>query len=127
MSRRAAELFTELKSETRPRDVVRAMSGGQRQAVAIARTRLSNPRIVLMDEPTAAISVRQVAEVLRLVRRLRDQGIAVVFISHRMPDVFAVADRIIVLRRGAKVADKPMSATSPEEVTGLITGAITTA
>jgi len=95
--------------------------------VAIARTRLSNPRIVLMDEPTAAISVRQVAEVLSLVRRLRDQGIAVVFISHRMPDVFAVADRIIVLRRGAKVADKPMAATSPEEVTGLITGAITTA
>jgi simple sugar transport system ATP-binding protein len=127
MSRRAAELFVELKSETRPRDVVRAMSGGQRQAVAIARTRLSNPRIVLMDEPTAAISVRQVAEVLSLVRRLRDQGIAVVFISHRMPDVFAVADRIIVLRRGAKVADKPMAATSPEEVTGLITGAITTA
>jgi len=127
MSRRAAELFVELKSETRPRDVVRDMSGGQRQAVAIARTRLSNPKIVLMDEPTAAISVRQVAEVLNLVRRLRDQGIAVVLISHRMPDVFAVADRIIVLRRGAKVADKPMSATSPEEVTGLITGAIAAA
>src|SRR5262245_14785795 len=72
MSRRAAELFTELKSETRPRDVVRDMSGGQRQAVAIARTRLSNPKIVLMDEPTAAISVMQVAEVLNLVRRLRD-------------------------------------------------------
>ena len=124
MSRRAAELFTELKSETRPRDVVRNMSGGQRQAVAIARTRLSDPRIVLMDEPTAAISVRQVAEVLSLVRRLRDQGIAVVLISHRMPDVFAVADRIIVLRRGAKVADKAIAATSPEEVTGLITGAI---
>ena len=127
MSRRAAELFVELKSETRPRDVVRDMSGGQRQAVAIARTRLSNPKIVLMDEPTAAISVRQVAEVLNLVRRLRDQGIAVVLISHRMPDVFAVADRIIVLRRGTKVADKAISATSPEEVTGLITGAIATA
>ena len=127
MSRRAAELFTELKSETRPRDVVRAMSGGQRQAVAIARTRLSNPKIVLMDEPTAAISVRQVAEVLSLVRRLREQGIAIVLISHRMPDVFAVADRIIVLRRGTKVADKAMSATSPEEVTGLITGAIASA
>jgi simple sugar transport system ATP-binding protein len=103
------------------------MSGGQRQAVAIARTRLSSPKIVLMDEPTAAISVRQVAEVLNLVRRLREQGIAVVLISHRMPDVFAVADRIIVLRRGTKVADKPIAATSPEEVTGLITGAITTA
>jgi simple sugar transport system ATP-binding protein len=124
MSRRAAELFVELKSETRPRDVVRAMSGGQRQAVAIARTRLSNPRIVLMDEPTAAISVRQVAEVLSLVRRLRDQGIAVVFISHRMPDVFSIADRVVVLRRGRKVADKDVAASSPEEVTGLITGAI---
>jgi len=127
MSRRAAELFAELKSETRPADVVRNMSGGQRQAVAIARTRLSNPRIVLMDEPTAAISVRQVAQVLHLVRRLRDQGIAVVLVSHRMPDVFAVADRIIVLRRGTKVGDKPISATSPEEVTGLITGAISAA
>jgi ABC-type sugar transport system, ATPase component len=124
MYQRAGELFAELKSETRPRDLVRQMSGGQRQAVAIARTRLSDPRIVLMDEPTAAISVRQVAEVLNLIRRLRDHGIAVILISHRMPDVFAVADRVAVLRRGRKVADKPISATSPEEITGLITGAI---
>lgn len=124
MYRRAAEIFTELKSETRPRDLVKRMSGGQRQAVAIARTRLSNPRIVLMDEPTAAISVRQVAEVLNLIRRLRDQGITVVLISHRMPDLFAVADRVIVMRRGTKVADKRIADSSPEEVTGLITGAI---
>jgi len=124
MFQRTAELFAELKSETRPRDLVRRMSGGQRQAVAIARTRLSKPKIVLMDEPTAAISVRQVAEVLNLIRRLRDHDIAVVLISHRMPDVFAVADRIVVLRRGEKVADKPIAQSSPEEVTGLITGAI---
>jgi simple sugar transport system ATP-binding protein len=124
MYQRAGELFAELKSETRPRDLVRRMSGGQRQAVAIARTRLSDPKIVLMDEPTAAISVRQVEEVLSLIRRLRDHGIAVALISHRMPDVFAVADRIVVLRRGNKVADKPISQSSPEEVTGLITGAI---
>jgi simple sugar transport system ATP-binding protein len=124
MFRRAGELFAELKSETRPRDLVRRMSGGQRQAVAIARTRLADPKIVLMDEPTAAISVRQVAEVLALIRRLREHGIAVVLISHRMPDVFAVADRIVVMRRGSKVADKPVGASSPEEVTGLITGAI---
>ncbi|MDL9997736.1 ATP-binding cassette domain-containing protein [Variovorax sp. J22P240] len=127
MFQRAGELFAELKSETRPRDLVRRMSGGQRQAVAIARTRLADPRIVLMDEPTAAISVRQIAEVLNLIRRLRDHGIAVVLISHRMPDVFAVADRIVVLRRGVKVADKPIAQSSPEEVTGLITGAIGTA
>ena len=124
MYKRAGQIFAELKSETRPRDLVKQMSGGQRQAVAIARTRLSNPKIVLMDEPTAAISVRQVAEVLNLIRRLRDQGIVVVLISHRMPDVFSVADRIIVLRRGRKVADKKIVASSPEEVTGLITGAI---
>jgi simple sugar transport system ATP-binding protein len=124
MYRRAGELFRELKSETRARDLVKQMSGGQRQAVAIARTMLSEPKIVLMDEPTAAISVRQVAEVLNLIRHLRDRGIAVILISHRMPDVFAVADRIVVLRRGNKVADKAIAGSSPEEVTGLITGAI---
>jgi simple sugar transport system ATP-binding protein len=127
MRSRAGQLFAQLKSETRPRDLVRRMSGGQRQAVAIARTLLSQPRIVLMDEPTAAISVRQVAEVLDLIRRLRDRGISVVLISHRMPDVFAVGDRIAVLRRGRLVASKPIAASSPEEVTGLITGAIETA
>jgi simple sugar transport system ATP-binding protein len=124
MYRRAGQIFAELKSETRPRDLVKQMSGGQRQAVAIARTRLSEAKLVLMDEPTAAISVRQIAEVLNLIRHLRDQGIAVVLISHRMPDVFDVADRVIVMRRGRKVADKRISASSPEEVTGLITGAI---
>ena len=127
MYREAAKHFAELKSETRPRDLVKQMSGGQRQAVAIARTRLSDPAIVLMDEPTAAISVRQVAEVLDLIRRLRDQGVAVILISHRMPDVFAVCDHVSVMRRGKVVADKPIGTTSPEEVTGLITGAIETA
>lgn len=127
MRTKAAELFARLKSETRPRDLVKRMSGGQRQAVAIARTLLSDASIVLMDEPTAAISVRQVAEVLNLIRHLRDHGIAVVLISHRMPDVFEVADRIAVLRRGRLVASKKAADSSPEEVTGLITGAIETA
>jgi simple sugar transport system ATP-binding protein len=124
MYRRVGEIFKELKSETRPRDLVKQMSGGQRQAVAIARTMLSEAKIVLMDEPTAAISVRQVAEVLNLIRQLRDRKIAVVLVSHRMPDVFTVADRVVVMRRGRKVADKQIAASSPEEVTGLITGAI---
>lgn len=124
MYKRSGEIFRELKSETRPRDLVKQMSGGQRQAVAIARTMLSEAKLVLMDEPTAAISVRQVAEVLNLIRHLREKGIAVILISHRMPDVFDVADRVIVMRRGRKVADKKIAASSPEEVTGLITGAI---
>jgi simple sugar transport system ATP-binding protein len=124
MLERSGALFEELKSETRPRDLVRKMSGGQRQAVAIARTRLSEAKLVLMDEPTAAISVRQVAEVLGLIRRLKAQGVSIILVSHRMPDVFAVCDRIVVLRRGSKVADKQTAETTPEEVTGLITGAI---
>ncbi|RFC69004.1 MULTISPECIES: ATP-binding cassette domain-containing protein [Mesorhizobium] len=127
MNRRANEIFKELKSETRPAALVNRMSGGQRQAVAIARTRLSESKIVLMDEPTAAISVRQVAEVLALIRRMKDQGLSVILISHRMPDVFEVCDRVVVMRRGRKVADKPIAQSSPEEVTGLITGAIQSA
>ena len=127
MARRAGELFAELQSETRPRDVVRMMSGGQRQAVAIARTRLADAGHVLMDEPTAAICVRQVTPLMALSDRLRARGVTVLLISHRMPDVFAVADRLVVLRRGRKVADKPIAATSPEEATGLITGAIASA
>jgi simple sugar transport system ATP-binding protein len=124
MYRRSGEIFKKLKSETRPRDLVGTMSGGQRQAVAIARTMLAKAKLVLMDEPTAAISVRQVTEVLSLMTSLREQGISVIFISHRMPDIFQVSDRIVVMRRGEKVCDKPIHQSSPEEVTGLITGAL---
>ena len=124
MARRARQLLAELKSETRPEALVRSLSGGQRQALAIARTRLAAAKLVLLDEPTASISVRQVAEVLDLMRRIRDHGQSVIFISHAMPHIFDVADRITVLRRGRKVADKPVGATSPEEVTALITGAL---
>src|SRR6201992_4229207 len=123
MAARALELFGELRSETRPHDLVRQMSGGQRQAVAIARTRLANAKLVMMDEPTAAISVRQVEQVLGLIHRLKEQGVAVMLISPRMPDVFAVCDRVVVMRRGEKRADRPIGETSPEEVTSLITGA----
>ena len=105
-----------------------------RAAPSVARARqqvghfvgfvLADAKLVLLDEPTASISVRQVAEVLDLMRRMRDHGQSVIFISHAMPHIFAVADRITVLRRGQKVADKSMRATSPEEVTALITGAV---
>ena len=127
MNKKATKLFQELKSETRANDLVERMPGGQRQAVAIARTRLSEPKLVLLDEPTAAISVRQVAEVLTRIKQLRDTGHAVILVSHRMGDVFEVCDRIAVLRRGKKIADKLITKTSPEEVTGLITGALETA
>lgn len=124
MYRRSGELFATLKSDARPRGIVATMSGGQRQAVAIARTMLQKARLVIMDEPTAAISVRQVEEVLKLMKGMRAEGIAIIFISHRLPDVFDVADRIVVLRHGAKVCDKPKAQSSPEEVIALITGAL---
>jgi simple sugar transport system ATP-binding protein len=127
MYKRSGELFAALKSETRPRARVSSMSGGQRQAVAIARSMLSKARLVIMDEPTAAISIRQVEEVLKLMKQMRDEGIAIIFISHRLPDVFDVSDRIVVMRRGAKVCDKPKAKSSREEVIALITGAIETA
>ena len=124
MLAKSAELFEELKSETRPRDLCMQMSGGQRQAVDIARIRLSNPKLVLMDEPTAAVSVRQVAEVLDLIKRLKEKNIAVLLISHRMPDIFEVCDKLVVLRRGERVCNKNIKDSSTEEATGLITGAI---
>ena len=127
MYEKSREIFKELKSETLPEEQVKMMSGGQRQAVAIGRTKLSKAKVVLLDEPTAAISVRQVAEVLDLIKQLKNEGIAVVIISHRMPDVFAVSDKIAVLRRGQLVANKLAKESSPEEVTALITGAIDSA
>jgi len=120
----ATELFSRIQSDTPPTAFVRNLSGGQRQAVAIARAISASAKVVLMDEPTAAISVRQVAEVLRLISTLRDNGIAVILISHRMPDIFETCSRVVVLRRGLKVCDKSIAQTSAEELTGLITGAI---
>lgn len=124
MQEKSAEFFKELKSDTRPTQLVKTLSGGQKQAVALSRTRLSNPDIVLMDEPTAAISVKQVTEVLQYILKLKERNISIILISHRMMDIFEVCDRIMVLRRGIKVSDKKLKQTSPEEVTGLITGAI---
>jgi ABC-type sugar transport system ATPase subunit len=104
------------------RTLIRGLSGGQRQAVAICRAVYWEARIVIMDEPTAALGVRERARVLELVRRLRDGGVAVVMISHSMPDVFAVCDRIVVLRRGIKVGERRAGETTEEEVVRLMVG-----
>ncbi|HVO69558.1 MAG TPA: ATP-binding cassette domain-containing protein, partial [Aggregatilineaceae bacterium] len=99
------------------------LSGGQRQAVAIARALYWNARLVIMDEPTNNLGVVQQSEVIALIRRLRDQGVPVIVISHTMRDIFAVSDRIVVLHRGRKVADKHTSDTTTEEVVQYIMGA----
>lgn len=104
------------------RTLARSLSGGQRQAVAIGRAVYWDARIVIMDEPTAALGVRERARVLDLVRRLREGGVAVIMISHSMPDVFAVCDRILVLRRGMKVGERLTAETSEEEIVRLMVG-----
>jgi D-xylose transport system ATP-binding protein len=105
------------------RTQVASLSGGQRQSVAIARSMLGEPKMVLLDEPTAALGVAQTAQVLNLIRTLRDHGLAVVVISHNLGDVFQVADRIEVLRLGRHVATFEAGETDSDEVVSAITGA----
>jgi D-xylose transport system ATP-binding protein len=105
------------------RTQVASLSGGQRQGVAIARSMLGEPKVVMLDEPTAALGVAQTAQVLDLIRTLREQGLAVVVISHNLADVFAVADIIVVLRLGRQVGVLEAKQTNSEEVVAAITGA----
>ncbi len=102
---------------------IRNLSGGQRQAVAIARSIYWNARLMIMDEPTAALGVTEQHKVLTLVRTLAGQGVPVIIISHNMQDVFAVADRIVILRRGKKVAERIAEESTPDEIVSLMVGA----
>lgn len=105
------------------RQKVETLSGGQRQAVAVARAAAWATRLVVMDEPTAALGVRETNQVLDLILRVRDNGLPVVLISHNMPDVFQVADRIHIHRLGRRIALVERVKTSMEEVVGVMTGA----
>ena len=104
------------------RSEVGTLSGGQRQQVAVARSLLGEPKVVLLDEPTAALGVAQTAQVLQLIRRLRERELGVVVISHNLVDVFEVADRIVVLRLGRPAGDFSAEATTEEHVVSAITG-----
>ena len=105
------------------REKVASLSGGQRQAVAIARAAMWDAKLVILDEPTAALGVVQTEQVLALVRRLREHGLGVVVISHNLNEVFSVANRIIVLRLGRRVATFDHHSTTPDDVVAAITGA----
>lgn len=102
---------------------VAAFSGGQRQAVAIGRAIYWNAKMLIMDEPTAALGVPEQRKVLALVKSLKDQGKGVIFISHNLQDIFAVADRIVVLRRGIKAGERTPAETTGDEIVGLMVGA----
>jgi D-xylose transport system ATP-binding protein len=123
MEAKTAETLKSLRVTTISsiRQPVASLSGGQRQSVAIGRAVMWNSRVVILDEPTAALGVAQTEQVLELVRRLADQGLSVVLISHNLHDIFAVADRITVLRLGRNVAIYQRSQTTQQEVVQAIT------
>jgi D-xylose transport system ATP-binding protein len=124
MEERTGELLDTL-SVTIPslRTEVGTLSGGQRQQVAVARALLGKPKVVLLDEPTAALGISQTAQVLSLIKRLREQGLGVVVISHNLADVFEVSDRIYVMRLGRQAAAFDTKKASREDVVAAITGA----
>ena len=103
---------------------VASLSGGQRQTVAIARSLVGEPRIIILDEPTAALGVAQTAEVLNLIERLRERGHGVILISHNMADVMAVADRVVVLRLGRNNGVYNVADVTSETLIAAITGAV---
>ncbi len=121
MRERAVEQLRQLKIDVRdPGLRVDRLSGGQQQAVAIGKAVSFSPKVVLMDEPTANLAAREIGKVLELTQRLRQQAIAVIFISHRLDDVFAVCDRIFVLKHGFRVDVKETAATTKEEILRLM-------
>ncbi|OWA18245.1 sugar ABC transporter ATP-binding protein [Streptomyces sp. CS227] len=124
MEKRAQELLDSLSIRIPSvRIPIASLSGGQRQVVAIARALVGDPKLVILDEPTAALGVEQTAQVLDLVERLRERGLAVILISHNMADVLAVADQVAVLRLGRNNGVFDVADTSHEEIISAITGA----
>lgn len=121
-ARMLAELDVNLPS---PNVEIRSLSGGQRQAVAISRAVSWGPSLVIMDEPTAALGVRETSAVEELILRLRDRGTAVLLISHDMPQVLRVSDHVAVLRQGVTASSRPASDLTPDHLIALITGAKT--
>jgi simple sugar transport system ATP-binding protein len=102
---------------------IRTLSGGQRQAVAISRSIYWDAKVLIMDEPTAALGIAEQRKVLSLVKSLKNQGIGIIIISHQMHDVFEVADRIVVMRRGIKAGERLVKDVNPDDVVSLIVGA----
>ena len=125
MRQEAAQVLEQLEIDIEPRKLtlpVRSLSGGQRQAVAIGRAIYWKAELLIMDEPTAALGVPEQRKVMELIHRLKAQGVAIIFISHNLGDIFAVSDRILVLRRGRKAGERRIDQTDADEVVKLMVG-----
>lgn len=127
MNARAGALFAEMRCDIAPRTLARDLSDGQRRAVAIARTRLAQAKVVVLDEPFTAAGAREAAQTLDLIRQLRDRGLGVLLVSHVLADLFAVCDRLLVLRRGRQLAELATRDSSPEAVGQLLLGGVAVA
>jgi ABC-type sugar transport system ATPase subunit len=125
MEKESKSILNRLKVKiTTPKITAGFLSGGQRQAIAIGRVILENSKIFVLDEPTAALGVRETNEVIHLIRDLKASGHTIVIISHQLEEVFSLVDRIFVLRQGKKVGDRMVSETTKEEIIGMITGIV---
>jgi len=124
MEKRTKKLLDEMgiKTISNLRKEVKLLSGGQRQAIALARARLSKPRILILDEPTAALGVKETRMILELIKKFKEEGVPMILISHSLPIVFEIADRIVILREGKVVAEERVEETNEKEVVSFMVG-----
>ncbi len=113
-------LIRKLQLDFNPRSKVENLSGGQRQATAIAKSVFWEAKVIIMDEPTAALGIPEVTRVRQIISDLKDRGVSIILISHNLEDIFSVADRVVVLRRGRKVGDCVVRKTTYEEIVRLM-------
>jgi len=122
MIEQTSKTLKNLHVNIKPTEIVNNLSGGQQQSVAIAQALITEPSLLILDEPTSALSLKETASVINTIKKLKNIGVSVIVISHRLSDIFEVSDRIITLKYGKKILDKKKENTSIEEVTKLIIG-----
>lgn len=125
MEQKARKVLSELEINVNSMKVeVKDLSGGQRQSIAVGRAMMFEPKVLIMDEPTASLSPNKIKILLELIKRTKEKGVAIILISHRFQDIFSVADRIVVLKGGCKVGDKRVDTITMDEVVAMMVGSL---